>query len=343
MKWRELPVRDRLSAVGLAGLLRQVRRSGAEAVAAQVPASQTVSAWLAARGQSAKLCAWLWHPLAIAALNQSPDEAAARPFVRVLGELFGPRAADSAVGLPSVPLDELYAVPAVRAIEARGGIVLTRSPGKIGLDPGGLIGRVQAGETTVETTRVVSAVPWHALGRIWEGAAPPAVADAVSCAEMMGASPIVTVNLWFERPMMTARFVGLIGTTMQWAFDKSAIFGETAGHISVVSSGASRLTSLDNAAVTAIAEREIRRALAVNGANRLLRSVVVREHRATFSLAPGGPGRPGTSTGLPGFFLAGDWIDTGLPATIESAVVSGHRAAAAVAAAGLTRAMIDSR
>jgi uncharacterized protein with NAD-binding domain and iron-sulfur cluster len=60
------------------------------------------------------------------------------------------------------------------------------------------------------------------------------------------------------------------------------------------------------------------------------RAVVVREKRATFSLAPGQPQRPATTTGVPGLFLAGDWIDTGLPATIESAVMSGHRAAAAV-------------
>jgi uncharacterized protein with NAD-binding domain and iron-sulfur cluster len=56
--------------------------------------------------------------------------------------------------------------------------------------------------------------------------------------------------------------------------------------------------------------------------------VVVREHRATFSLAPGGPLRPRNETPLEGFYLAGDWTDTGLPGTIESAVVSGHRAAA---------------
>jgi uncharacterized protein with NAD-binding domain and iron-sulfur cluster len=61
-----------------------------------------------------------------------------------------------------------------------------------------------------------------------------------------------------------------------------------------------------------------------------MRSVVVREHRATFSLLPGAPTRPGTETPLSGFYLAGDWTDTGLPGTIESAVVSGHRAAEAV-------------
>ena len=58
-----------------------------------------------------------------------------------------------------------------------------------------------------------------------------------------------------------------------------------------------------------------------------LRSLVVREARATFSLAPDAPARPATQTPVPGFFLAGDWTDTGLPGTIEGGVLSGHRAA----------------
>ena len=73
-----------------------------------------------------ELCRWLWHPLAIAALNQSPDEASAAPFVRVLAEMFGPRVSDSAIGVPAVPLDELYAEPAARFVESRGGVVLRK-------------------------------------------------------------------------------------------------------------------------------------------------------------------------------------------------------------------------
>ena len=78
------------------------------------------------------------------------------------------------------------------------------------------------------------------------------------------------------------------------------------------------------------AAREIGRALPRAGAARLVRGTVIREKRATFSLAPGQPARPGTRTPIAGLLLAGDWIDTGLPGTIESAVVSGHRAAAEV-------------
>jgi uncharacterized protein with NAD-binding domain and iron-sulfur cluster len=117
---------------------------------------------------------------------------------------------------------------------------------------------------------------------------------------------------------------------MHWAFDKSAIFKERAGHVALVSSGAAALAEMDNAAATALAVGDLRRALpAVNG-RRLMRSVVVRERRATFSLAPGQPDRPETITPLQGFLLAGDWVQTGLPATIEGAVRSGHAAADAI-------------
>jgi uncharacterized protein with NAD-binding domain and iron-sulfur cluster len=114
---------------------------------------------------------------------------------------------------------------------------------------------------------------------------------------------------------------------MQWVFDKSAIFGERAGHVSVVASGAADILRMDNAGVTGIAMAQLTAALPAAGTTRVHRSVVVREPRATFSLAPGEPPRPRPETGIDGLYLAGDWTDTGLPATIESAVISGHRAA----------------
>jgi zeta-carotene desaturase len=117
---------------------------------------------------------------------------------------------------------------------------------------------------------------------------------------------------------------------MQWVFDKGKVFGETASHLSLTISGAAAHVGRSNEDLIATAAREVHEALPDARAARLLRGVVVREKRATFSVAPGQPPRPRTDTGVPGLFLAGDWIDTGLPATIESAVISGHRAAEAV-------------
>ena len=120
---------------------------------------------------------------------------------------------------------------------------------------------------------------------------------------------------------------------MQWIFDKRQAFGEAASHLSLVSSGAEDVVARSNRELVDLAVGEIRAALPPARAARVLRAVVVREKRATFSLAPGEPQRPQTTTPVAGLFLAGDWIDTGLPATIESAVVSGYRAAAAIATA----------
>ena len=94
----------------------------------------------------------------------------------------------------------------------------------------------------------------------------------------------------------------------------------------MVSSGAELLTEMSNEKIIKIAIADLRWAFSgpdwkVTGAS------VIRERRATFSLAPGQPSRPATETNIPELFLAGDWVETGLPSTIESAVVSGHRAA----------------
>jgi zeta-carotene desaturase len=165
---------------------------------------------------------------------------------------------------------------------------------------------------------------------------PAALSRLLAAAEATAPSPIVTVNFWFDRPVTNdARrqgdggqaFVGLPGRTMQWVFDKRALFGDESSHLSLVSSGAAAIVGRDNQDIIDLALRELREALPSARDATLRRAVVVREKRATFSVAPGQPERPATKTAVPGLFLAGDWIDTGLPATIESAVVSGHAAA----------------
>ncbi|MEZ5320316.1 MAG: hydroxysqualene dehydroxylase HpnE [Vicinamibacterales bacterium] len=330
LRWSAMPLADRLAARHLRPLLSAARRDGAEAVAARVPETQTVTGWLTTLRQPASLRRWLWDPLAWAALNQDPDVAAARPFVRVLGELFGPRAEDAALGLPAVPLDALFPEPAAAFVRARGGEVRMGAPGRVVVDARGVAG-VAVGDEVIETRCVISAVPWHAFGRIWRDDVPEALQPVAASAAAMASSPIVTVNLWFDGPVMTESFLGLVGGPIHWVFDKSAILREPGGHLSVVSSGATDLATMSNEEATEVALRCLAPVLPETRSRTLKRSVVVREPRATFSLAPGQPPRPATVTALPGFFLAGDWIDTGLPATIEGAARSG--AAAGLAAA----------
>jgi uncharacterized protein with NAD-binding domain and iron-sulfur cluster len=99
--------------------------------------------------------------------------------------------------------------------------------------------------------------------------------------------------------------------------------------MSMVSSGADAICARGNDELVALAWQELHEAVPKLSTARVRHAVVVRERRATFSLAPGMPPRPSTRTAVAGLLLAGDWIATGLPATIESAVVSGHAAARA--------------
>ena len=330
MRWSGVGLVDRLSALRLFSFLRSVSSKGPAAVAAEVPAAQTVSEWLHDHGQSPALCRWLWNPLAIAALNQSPDVAGAAPFVRVLAELFGSDPEAAAIGLATVPLDELFVTPATAFIRARGGDVVGRTPARLRVSSSGSC-MVLAGEIEVVAPIVISAVPWHAFSRLWDETIPSALADVGEIASAMTASPIVTVNLWLDSAeAMSAgqvpAFVGFVDGPMHWLFNKGRLI-KGVRHLSIVASGADELVRMDNAAITAAAHAQIRRAIPALAQSVVERAVVVREPRATFSLAPGGPRRPGCRTGLEGFFLAGDWTDTGLPGTIEGAVLSGHAAA----------------
>ena len=331
MDWDALDWRDRASVLRMAAPLKLARRGlqpGVRTIAASP--GETVESWLIRNGQTARIREVLWNPLALAALNQPPDRAAAPPFARVLAEMFGsdPRAA--AIALPTKPLDLMYAEPARAYLERHGSAVRTGAQATIHIDRDRVTAVVAAGQRW-QPAAVVSSVPWFALSDTIDGRT-SAFAPTLDRARRMESSPIVTVNLWFDRQVMDEPFIGLPGRAMQWVFDKRSAFGEEASHLSLVSSGASPLVHLSNQELISHAHDELLDAIPLTRAAKLLRATVIREPRATFSLAPGQPARPQAETAVRGLYLAGDWIETGLPATIESAVRSGHRAAERVIA-----------
>jgi uncharacterized protein with NAD-binding domain and iron-sulfur cluster len=337
--WDALSWSDRLSVLRVAGPLLKARRSfrlKAEATQRDPVASafrrkdeskrkETVDEWLTRHGQKGRLREWFWEPLAIAALNQAPAEASAEPFVKVLAEMFGPSRSDASLVLPLKPLHEMYALPAKTYIESRGGEVRLNALARVRIEAGRVAGIEVRGEP-LPVSQVISSVPWFALEALLVGDATP-MASIVASASHMASKPIVTVNLWYDRAVMDDLFVGLPGREMQWVFDKRRTFGGAASHLSLLASGADALVGADTATLVALAAREV--ASAIPGARDavLKRGTVIREKRATFSLAPGQPARPAVTTPVEGLFLAGDWIDTGLPGTIESAAAAGHMAA----------------
>lgn len=327
LAWDALGLSDRLSILRFGGVLRS--RSVPEA-------TLTVRQWLEQQHQSPRLCRMLWEPLALAALNQSIDQAGARPFHSVIARMFGPEPDASALLMSAVPLDELWAEPAREFLHLAGSVVTTNARARVVMQ-GDRVSGVRVREEIIPAAVVVSAVPWFALSDLL-GETPAALGAIIERASLLESAPIVSVNLWFDESVLDDPMVGLPGRTFQWVFDKRRLVGSSQSHVSLVASGADEVCATPNHELIDTAVRELRAAIPTLKGASPRHASVVRERRATFSLKPGGPARPATATPVHGFFLAGDWIETGLPATIESAVISGHRAAQIV-----LRALRDSR
>lgn len=316
--YRLLSPADRVRLV--VGALRLVRRERALG-------ALTVSEALAAAGQSRAACERFWEPLAIATLNEAPERAAAAPFAAVVRRAFLAGARAARFALPSVPLSALYTGDARRVVEEAGGAVLLGATAAA-LDCAE--GRVEAvccrDGRRVEADAFVLAVPVGALLRLL----PPALRDAPPFRTLaaVATSPIVSVHLWLDRAVgWGSPFLGLLGGRAQWLFDcgPSAEGGQ---RLASVTSGARAWDETPDEDIAAEVVAEARAVLPALATARVTRSLVVRERHATISLTPAAhAARPGVATPLRNLLLAGDWVQTGLPATIEGAVQTGREAA----------------
>jgi squalene-associated FAD-dependent desaturase len=167
----------------------------------------------------------------------------------------------------------------------------------------------------LDADAIVVAVPPHEGARLL-GEPDPGLED----------SPIVSVHLWFDRPLLTTPLAALLDSDAHWVFDRGALTGhkpERGQYVTVVSSGAPELLEVRGRELVERIAGQLTERL---GPAELLWSRVSREPYATIALRPGVV-RPGVETSRPGVVRAGAWTDTGWPATMESAVLSGRRAA----------------
>jgi len=288
----------------------------------------TVEEWLARLGQSERLRRNFWDLLCIAAMNEDPRIASAVLFERVLRRALFTSPLDSRLGVPRKGLSECYTDAATRTIRGRGGQVELRRDVRGFLTSEGACKGVRLGDgTVIEGDTVVSAVPWY----VFPGLLPP---DTMSSepffSRLLGfqPAPIISIYLWFDRPVTTLDFAGLRGTTIQWLFNKGRLMGTGESYISLVLSGAHEHIGRSKDDLRDMALRELASLLPEVRDAKLVHSLVIKERFATFSPCVGVESmRPSAGTPIRGLYLAGDWTDTGLPATIEGAVESGYTAA----------------
>lgn len=294
----------------------------------------TVEQWLINAKQSERARRHLWDLITIATLNEDPKIASAAPFITVLAQAFFDKRTGSRLGISSVGLSELYVKAATSYLESRGGKVHAKSPVASLEIENGRVRSVQLRDgQRLSADWVISAVAPGAFLKIL----PENVRlgePIFQRAAQLKFAPIVSIHLWFDREISRSAFAGLLDTHIQWFFNKARIHESATtskGYISLVISGAHSFVEWPEKKLLTMALEELRRLFPKAREAALVRSLVIKEHQATLSPAVGSEAlRPEHRSPFENLLIAGDWTRTGLPATIESACLSGHACAAMV-------------
>ncbi len=292
--------------------------------------------WLERREQTPSAIERFWRVVLVSALDEELDRTDARYGVDVFWKAFVSNRTGYRMGIPTVPLAELY--DGCRAgIEHRGGEVTLRSPvRKIHVARGALQHVEFDGGRTETADAYVFALPHEALLELLPEEARQAE-PAFENAAKIRVSPITGVHFWFDREVMQEPFVTLIDTTTQWIFNKTLLYGPNGGngakeqYLQLVISASYDLLPKSRQEIIDLCLKEVKQVLPLARDANLVKATVIKETAATFSPEPGVDRlRPNQQTRITGMFLSGDWTRTGWPSTMEGAVRSGYLAAEAV-------------
>jgi squalene-associated FAD-dependent desaturase len=294
--------------------------------------------WLERHGQTPRAIDRFWKVVLVSALNEELERSSVRYGAQVFRESFLKSAAAGRMGVPTVPLTELYNA-AGDYIGQRGGEVQLRAAVETFAADQEKVKLCVAGKA-VACDFAVLALPFNAIGAVLpQGEEGEPLRRA---AEQLESSPITGIHLWFDRLVTDLEHAVLLDRTIQWMFHKSKLLGratEAGGsYLELVVSSSKSLVDKSKNEIVDLAVRELAEFFPQAREARLVKSTVIKEVHATYSPAPGvDHHRPPAVTAWPRVFLAGDWSATGWPATMEGAVRSGYMAAEAVARAAGVR------
>ncbi|MCI0680567.1 MAG: hydroxysqualene dehydroxylase HpnE [Gemmataceae bacterium] len=287
-------------------------------------------AWLERHRQTPRTVARFWGLVLTSALNETPDRVGFRYARKVFVDGFLTHPKGFEVEVPAVPLGRLYGAELQGWLAGHGVTVrLNCGVKRLTLEKGHVGGVELRNGERLDADGVIAAVPFDRMLDL----TPAEIADLdpyFANLRNLEVSPITSVHVWFDRPVMKLPHVVLVECLGQWLFNR----GETASgewYVQVVVSASRQFRGLRHDEVERRVIDELRRLFPGAGEARTLRSRVVTEHAATFSAVPGvDRWRPPQAAPVANLYVAGDWTATGWPATMEGAVRSGYLAAEAL-------------
>jgi zeta-carotene desaturase len=310
--------------------------------------------WLQREKQTPAAIERFWRVVLVSALDEELSRTDARYGIEVFWKAFLANKGGYRVGIPSVPLAELYQ-GCSEAVMKRGGEVRLRSGiREIRVRESRFVSAITDDDTEISADACIVTVPQDALLNLLpkemsEGDGP------LSGLRHIKTSPITGVHFWYDRTVMTEPFLTLLDHTTQWVFNKTLLYktDETNGsharptiqsgqpsesgadgqYLQLVISASYDLVSKSRQEIIDLCRRELAEVLPATRGAQLRKAAVIKEINATFSPEPGvDRWRPSQKSSVNNLFFAGDWTRTCWPSTMEGAVRSGYLAAEGVLA-----------
>ena len=278
-------------------------------------------------GQKDGAVRWFWEPFARAVLNLPLEQGSAALFKAVIREAFADGPQGAALGAPMKALSTLWANKAAQRIRRLGGEVRLKQPA-VGFDVKNskMRGVILKERETFHAAAVISAVPPDTLGRLLGGELGERA--PFSNLEKLCPGPIASAYCWLEEPDEGPPFEAIVNEEWDWLFRPEAGGKGVRNVVCLLAGAEDSIASTARSTVESSARDCLNRMIP---RNRIQDVLVVRERAATWANGVEEQRyRIDTKTPIEGFFLAGDWTRTGLPATVEGAVRSGENAAQAV-------------
>ena len=294
--------------------------------------SEDFLSWLRRHKQTEQAIERFWKTVLVSALNEDLSRISVRYATQVFRESFMKSAAAGRMGLPSIPLSDLYG-KAIEYIRGRGGEVLLRSS-VTAIGPKQDSVGVLTGVGEQQFDFVVLAAPFQNVAGLL-----PSDESAIPIKQQLAKfepSSITGIHLWFDREITPLPHAVLLDRTIQWMFHKSKFHEgrENSGqgsYVELVVSASRSLVQKSREEILELATRELAEFFPAVREAKLVKATVIKEIYATYAILPGlDKYRPAAKTQWPQIFLAGDWTATGWPATMEGAVRSGYLAAEAL-------------
>lgn len=303
-------------------LMRMLRSTGPQ------PDSSMLD-WLRATRQTPRAISRFWAPILVSALNEDPERCSARYAFKIFREGFLAHPHAFEMGVPQVPLRDLYG-PCVQQLQDAGADVRFRSVVRRIRTENDRVTAVELDGETLPADYVVSAVSFDVMANLLPGAITDPFFGRFPRIE---SSPISGVHLWWDREVTDMGHAALLDRQVQWMFNKTQDFtrGAKGTYMGLVVSASRDWLRRSRGEILEIAEREIRESFPGTQGASVVKSAIIKEARATYSVRPGiDKLRPTTETPIRSLYLAGDWVQNGWPSTMEAAVRSGYLAAESI-------------